>query len=119
MIFISCKRTENFDSLKAWQKFTYSDYNGFLYIQHNENRMDAVLCADIAGIQGRFNLSHECTDSQFLKLKQNLIDYGAEYLGETKNPEIKNYPDLSMYLTFVISSDELHEIWKKLGLEND
>lgn len=119
MIFISCKRTENFDSLKTWQKFTYSDYNGFLYIQHKENRMDAVLCADVAGIQGRFNLSHECTDSQFLKLKQNLIDYGAEYLGETKNPEIKNYPDLSMYLTFVISSDELHEIWKTLGLEND
>ena len=81
--------------------------------------MDAVLCANVAGIQGRFNLSHECTDSQFLKLKQNLIDYGAEYLGETKNPEVKNYPDLSMYLTFVISSDELHEIWKTLGLEND
>lgn len=81
--------------------------------------MDAVLCADVAGIQGRFNLSHECTVSQFLELKQNLINYGAEYLGETKNPEVKNYPDLSMYLTFVISSDELHEIWKTLGLEND
>lgn len=47
-------------------------------------------------------------------LVQNLE---ATYVNSSEQPDLTDYPDLSMYLSFVMSSDELHEIWACLELE--
>lgn len=103
----------------VWEKFSYKDYNGYLYVTLNAENGEllGILCADISGIKGRLRLNHVCTEEQFKNLKNNLCDMGATYLGAEKTPDFSDYPDLSMYLTFVISHDELDEIWQKLGLE--
>ena len=101
----------------VWQKYTYKDYNGYLYTSFKNQKMNGLLCADVAGIKGSLKISHDCTEAQYTTLKEKLSKNGADWLCETTSPDTADYPDLSMYLTFVISSDELHEIWKSLGLE--
>ena len=101
----------------VWQKYTYKDYNGYLYTSFKNQKMNGLLCADVAGIKGSLKISHDCTEAQYTALKEKLSENGADWLCETTSPDTADYPDLSMYLTFVISSDELHEIWKSLGLE--
>ena len=95
----------------------YKDYNGYLYTSFKNQKMNGLLCADVAGIKGSLKISHDCTEAQYTALKEKLSENGADWLCETTSPDTADYPDLSMYLTFVISSDELHEIWKSLGLE--
>lgn len=117
---ISCVRSKLPEENPSfvWEKFSYKDYNGYLYVTLNsEKELLGILCADISGIKGRLRLNHVCSEEQFKNLKNNLCDMGANYLGAEKTPDFSDYPDLSMYLTFVISHDELDEIWQKLGLE--
>ncbi len=117
-LFTSCKRAQKAARTDIeWQKYTYKDYNGYLYTSFKKNKMNGLLCADVAGIKGSLKISHECTEDQYDALKERLSENGATWICETNTPDTTDYPDLSMYLTFVISSDELHEIWKSLGLE--
>ncbi|MBQ5998105.1 MAG: hypothetical protein IJL70_01370 [Treponema sp.] len=117
-LLASCKRASKIVRTDIeWQKYTYKDYNGYLYTSFEKNKMNGLLCADVAGIKGRLEISHDCTKEQYQNLKFRLQNSGATWLCQTQTPDIAEYPDLSMYLTFVISSDELHEIWKNLGLE--
>lgn len=118
--FVSCIRPKLPEENPSfvWEKFSYKDYNGYLYVTLNsEKELLGILCADISGIKGRLRLNHSCNEEQFKNLQKNLCDMGASYLGAEKTPDFSDYPDLSMYLTFVISHDELDEIWQKLGLE--
>lgn len=120
-LFSSCHRAKPIEEhpYLIWEKYTYRDYNGFLYLYHDEKKeeLTALLCADISGIKGRLRLSHECIGEEFSALNQKLCGLGASFLGRVESPDFSEYPDLSMYLTFVISRDELSQIWKNLGLE--
>ena len=111
----SCHAEKN--EAVVWQKYTYKDYNGYLYTSFKNQKMNGLLCADVAGIKGSLKISHDCTEAQYAALKERLTENGAAWICETTSPDTADYPDLSMYLTFVISSDELHEIWRSLGLE--
>lgn len=118
--FVSCIRPKLPEENPSfvWEKFSYKDYNGYLYVTLSDNEeLFGILCADVSGIKGRLRLNHSCNEEQFKNLQKNLCDMGASYLGAEKTPDFSDYPDLSMYLTFVISHDELDEIWQKLGLE--
>lgn len=112
LVIFSCKREAT-----QWQVYDYPEMNGTAYISFNKNKVKGIICADVQGIQGRMNISHEATIEQFENLKEKFEEYGATYKGLTETPDIKDYPDLSAYLTFVLSDDELHELWRNLGLE--
>ena len=113
--FFSCHRAEPFP--QSWSKFTYEEYDGLLYAALQGEKVKIVLCGNFAGIEASVKIDHKCSEEQFELFKEKLVEMGCLYLGEFEKPEIKDYPDLSMYLTFVFSSDELHELWAQFGLE--
>ena len=121
LLIFSCRRAKSpeEDSSFILDKYSYLDYNGCLFVSHDEKSRElrCVLCADVAGIKGRMRMTHPCTEIQFRNLDKKLKEMGASRLESQSLPDFSDYPDLSMYLTFVISRDELHEIWKSLGLE--
>lgn len=115
---ISCHREEKIPEGTIWHKFTYEEYGGYLYVAHYNDKVHGILCFNYIGLQGHARLEHECTEEQYKKIPQNIIDnLVAEDLGTSDKPDLTDYPDLSMYLSFVMSSDELHDIWVKLELE--
>ena len=97
--------------------FDYPEMNGRAYLIYKHKKVKGIICADIQGIQGRVCLSHPCNQEEYLALKEKFEKLGARYLGKTKSPDIKEYPDLSAYLTFIMSDDEMHQLWRELGLE--
>ena len=113
----ACHRANTAQISSEWQIFDYPDMNGTAYIIFKNNKVKGIICANVAGIQGRVNLSHECTKEQYDALRERFESFGARYLGKTDKPDLTDYPDLSAYLTFIMSSDEMHELWQNLGLE--
>lgn len=116
-IFFSCTKTLS-KGKNIWYKYTYADYNGYLYVSEKNGMLKGIICADVSGIQGSIKIEHECTSEQFENLKIKLSEMGLEFIETVSRPNLKGYPDLSMYLTFVISYDELNDLWKTLGLES-
>lgn len=112
---LSCHRAE--PELDSWSVFTYEEYDGRLYASQFNNKVYIVLCGNFAGIEASLKLNHECSPEQFEIFKEKLVEAGCESKGEAEKPDIEGYPDLSQYLTFVFSSDELHELWAQFGLE--
>ena len=113
LIFSSCRLNQP----KTWSKYSYEQYDGYLYIGQKGKKIHIVLCLNVAGIEGSFKMQHECTPQRFETVKQKLNELGATYLGDVAKPDTENYPDLSAYITFVMSSDELHQLWVQFGLE--
>lgn len=101
-----------------WQQFSYPEYEGYLYIARTaDNTLHLAICGNFMGIEASIRTTHACTEEQFSALKGILESQGCSYKGEVFEPDTSNYPDLSAYLTFIFSSDELHELWKGYGLE--
>ena len=116
ILAISCHRAE--PELDSWSVFTYEEYQGRLYASQFKDRVYIVLCGNFAGIEASLKLNHACTQEQFEIFKEKLIEAGCESRGEAETPDVEGYPDLSQYLPFVFSSDELHDLWTQFGLEN-
>lgn len=114
-LVLSCHRAE--PELDSWSVFTYEEYQGRLYASHFKDRVYIVLCGNFAGIEASLKLNHTCTQEQFEIFKEKLVEAGCESRGEAEKPDVEGYPDLSQYLTFVFSSDELHDLWTQFGLE--
>lgn len=114
-LVLSCHRAEL--ELDSWSVFTYEEYQGRLYASHFKDRIYIVLCGNFAGIEASLKLNHACTQEQFEIFKEKLVEVGCESRGEAEKPDVEGYPDLSQYLTFVFSSDELHDLWTQFGLE--
>ncbi len=114
-LVLSCHRAE--PELDSWSVFTYEEYQGRLYASHFKDRVYIVLCGNFAGIEASLKLNHACTQEQFEIFKEKLVEAGCESRGEADKPDVEGYPDLSQYLTFVFSSDELHDLWTQFGLE--
>ena len=114
-LVLSCHRAE--PELDSWSVFTYEEYQGRLYASHFKDRVYIVLCGNFAGIEASLKLNHACTQEQFEIFKEKLVEAGCESKGEAEKPDVEGYPDLSQYLTFVFSSDELHDLWTQFGLE--
>ena len=114
-LVLSCHRAE--PELDSWSVFTYEEYQGRLYASHFKDRVYIVLCGKFAGIEASLKLNHACTQEQFEIFKEKLVEAGCESRGEAEKPDVEGYPDLSQYLTFVFSSDELHDLWTQFGLE--
>jgi hypothetical protein len=114
-LVLSCHRAE--PELDSWSVFTYEEYQGRLYASHFKDRVYIVLCGNFAGIEASLKLNHACTQEQFEIFKEKLVEAGCESRGEAEKPDVEGYPDLSQYLTFVFSSDELHDLWAQFGLE--
>ena len=114
-LILSCHRAE--PELDSWSVFTYDEYQGRLYASHFKDRVYIVLCGNFAGIEASLKLNHACTQEQFEIFKEKLVEAGCESRGEAEKPDVEGYPDLSQYLTFVFSSDELHDLWTQFGLE--
>ncbi len=114
-LVLSCHRAE--PEHDSWSVFTYEEYQGRLYASHFKDRVYIVLCGNFAGIEASLKLNHACTQEQFEIFKEKLVEAGCESRGEAEKPDVEGYPDLSQYLTFVFSSDELHDLWTQFGLE--
>ena len=114
-LVLSCHRAE--PELDSWSVFTYEEYQGRLYASHFKDKVYIVLCGNFAGIEASLKLNHACTQEQFEIFKEKLVEAGCESRGEAEKPDVEGYPDLSQYLTFVFSSDELHDLWTQFGLE--
>ena len=114
-LVLSCHRAE--PELDSWSVFTYEEYQGRLYASHFKDRVYIVLCGNFAGIEASLKLNHACTQEQFEIFKEKLVEAGCESRGEAEKTDVEGYPDLSQYLTFVFSSDELHDLWTQFGLE--
>ena len=82
-----------------------------------DEKLHLVLCGDFAGIEASLKITHDCTEAQFEIFKQKVVEAGSEYIGEVPSPETDGYPDLSVYISLVFSSDELHDLWAQFGLE--
>lgn len=113
-----CKRQEKIPEGTVWQKFEYPEYGGYLYVAHYNETVHGILCFDYVGLQGHAVLEHECTAEQYKDIPALLVkNLEATFVSSSGSPDLTDYPDLSMYLNFVISADELHQIWANLGLE--
>lgn len=110
-------RTPKVPKDAVWNKYTYYEYDGFLYTTWEKGMMYGIICANVAGIQGSFILTHKATEEQFYKVHENLLRLELDFIEETKVVDKTDYPDLSMYLSFIMSHDELYELWGELGLE--
>ena len=102
---------------EVWQKFTFPEYQGFVYAGLKDEKLHLVLCGNFAGIEASLKIKHDCTEEQFEIFKQKVVEAGSEFIEEVPAPETEGYPDLSMYITFVFSSDELHDLWSQFCLE--
>lgn len=115
LFVISCHRADPVP--ESWDKFTFPEYQGFVYSAHVDEKLYLVLCGNFAGIEASLKINHACTDEQYEVFKEKVVEAGSEAIGEVPAPDVEGYPDLSMYVTFVFSSDELHELWSQFGLE--
>ncbi len=115
LTFFSCVRGERQNV--TWQKYRYKDYDGFLYISNSNDILTVNIVAVFAGIEAQIKMTHECTREQFENIKEKLLEYDAEYVGEVDKVDTKNYPDLSGYISLVLSYDDIHAIWQEFGLE--
>lgn len=116
LIFLSsCHRADL--EPEVWQKFTFPEYQGYVYAGLLDEKLHLVLCGDFAGIEASLKITHDCTEAQFEIFKQKVVEAGSEYIGEVPSPETDGYPDLSVYISLVFSSDELHDLWAQFGLE--
>lgn len=102
---------------ESWRVFSYPEYGGTLYAARQENVLLLVVCGSFSGIDASLRLRHECTESQFAVFAERLVEAGCADLGEAVSPDTEGFPDLSVYLSFVLSSNELHELWSRFGLE--
>lgn len=114
LIITGCSKNKN-----LWKRYSYPEYKGYLYTQFEEGKVNAVICGEMSGIRGAMKLDHVCTQEQYDELHQKLIEQNGEYMGLVRKPKTWGYPDLSAYLTFVFSYDELHGIWCDFGLEEE
>lgn len=118
LIFTACHKKDSIPEGIVWHKFTYEEYGGYLYVSHYNEKVHGILCFDYIGLQGHARLEHECTEEQYKDIPELLVkNLEATYVNSSEKPDLSDYPDLSMYLSFVMSSDELHEIWACLNLE--
>lgn len=117
---ISCHKRNTLPDNLTWDKYSYEDYDGFLYVTHFDEKVTGILCFNYIGLQGYAKLEHACTEEQFKDIRKNITEnLNADFLGTSEKPDLTEYPDLSAYINFVVSSDELHEIWQELGLEKN
>lgn len=103
-----------------WQKYTYPEYDGYLYLAHTPAKggtLHLALCGNFSGIEASVRIQHACTQMQFAALGTILAGQGLSYVGDVSAPDVTGYPDLSAYISFVFSSDELDELWKSYGLD--
>ena len=116
MFFVfSCHRAEPLP--ESWDKFTFPEYQGFVYSAQMNEKVYLVLCGNFAGIEASLKINHACTVGQYEIFKEKVVEAGSEKIGQVPAPETEGYPDLSVYITFVFSSDELHDLWAQFGLE--
>ena len=116
MFFVfSCHRAEPLP--ESWDKFTFPEYQGFVYSAQMNEKVYLVLCGNFAGIEASLKINHACTAGQYEIFKEKVVEAGSEKIGQVPSPETEGYPDLSVYITFVFSSDELHDLWAQFGLE--
>ncbi len=114
-LVVSCHRAD--PEPENWNKYTLPEYQGYVYAGQRNDKLHLVLCGNFAGIEASLKIKHDCTDEQFEIFKEKVIEAGSEALGEVPAPETEGYPDLSVYVKFVFSSDELHDLWHQFGLE--
>ena len=118
LTIMSCHQKEKIPEGTVWEKFIYEEYGGYLYVAHYNEKVHGILCFNYLGLQGHAILEHECTEEQYKKIPELLVqNLEATYVNSSEQPDLTDYPNLSMYLSFVMSSDELHEIWACLELE--
>ena len=114
-LVLSCHRAEPLP--ENWDKFSFTEYQGFVYSSQMNEKVYLVLCGNFAGIEASLKINHDCTAEQYEIFKEKIVEAGSEKIGQVSAPETEGYPDLSVYITFVFSSDELHDLWAQFGLE--
>lgn len=121
LIPFSCYKKNEFGIKKniTWYTYTYSEFNGTLYTSFDNEILIFVICGTISGINCSLKINHVCSEEQFKNIKSKLESLGCKYIGTAVRPNIDGYPDLSQYISFVVSSDELNQIWSSLGLETE
>ena len=100
-----------------WDCYMLEGYDAVLYLKLKGNNVEATLAGNFAGIECSIVLTHECSKEQYEKAKVIIKENNGEYIGKRYSIDKKTYPDLSMYIPFVFSQDELHELWEMFGLE--
>ena len=105
----------------VWHSYYEPKNKAFLYLNISGGKLTAVVCTHVVEIDTdcSFKLIHECTDEQCERLQALLSDYGIEPRGTAEKPDTAGYADMSDYIPFVMSSDELHDLWCRLGLESE
>ena len=97
-----------------WSYFTYPDYNAHIYLKLENEKVDAVACGSANKIVGRIHYKHDCTEAQFETIKKKLEAHGAKEEEPVAEPVVDGYPDMTGYLSFFVTKDQLEEIWKSL-----
>ena len=105
----------------VWHRYYEPQNKAFLYISEKDGTLSAVVCTYVAEIDldCSFRLSHPCTQEQFALVQEKLVENGMEPRGSTDKPDTAGYADMSDYIPFVLSSDELAQLWLRLGLGED
>ena len=60
---------------------------------------------------------HDCTEAQFENIKKKLEAHGAKEEEPVAEPVVEGYPDMTGYLSFFVTKDQLEEVWKSLAEE--
>ena len=100
-----------------WSYFTYPDYNAHIYLKLENEKVDAVACGSANKIVGRIHYKHDCTEAQFETIKKKLEAHGAKEEEPVAEPVVDGYPDMTGYLSFFVTKDQLEEVWKSLAEE--
>ena len=100
-----------------WNYFTYPEFNAHIYLKLENEKVDAVACGSANKIVGRIHYKHDCTEAQFETIKKKLEAHGAKEEEPVAEPVVDGYPDMTGYLSFFVTKDQLEEVWKSLAEE--
>lgn len=114
----SCSKRPEWEGCE-FHIFSVKEYDVKLYAGFKKNMFYAVVAGDMEGIECSVVLKHACTASQFDEAISRLKDLTDNYYGTTNEIDLEKYPDLSAYVSLVLSYDDRREIWTSLGLEED
>lgn len=115
VILLERKNSEK--RITQWHEYFEQEHNSRIYLNNQKEDISIVVCTCIAGIECSIHLNHSCTEEQFSAIQNMLKQNGIEYRGIAEQPDTEGFPDLTDYLPLVMSSDEMHEMWRQLGLE--
>ncbi|MCR5762446.1 MAG: hypothetical protein K6G00_03595 [Treponema sp.] len=117
ILFIRANKSHK-QRIEPWHEYIEEEHNAKIYLQHAEESIKIIACLSIAGIDCSIHLNHACTEEQFSGVQNIILQNKGMYKGITETPDTEGYPNLTDYLPLVMSSDEMHQMWVQLNLED-